>query len=241
MEFNQKMRVLVGAPISDLHEYCLDEFISSIKSLTYPNYDILLIDNSKTKNLYNKLKNIIPIKRIPYVKEARKRVTKSHNILRKHVLDNNYDYLLNLDQDTIPPRDVIEKLLRHNKKFISGLYFGHHTLETGENKIMPFAWVFTEKKDFWGKVRYLDETEIWKPGLIKIAFAGAGCLLIHKDILKKIKFKYNPKIDAWDDRWIAYEAYKHGFEVFLDNTVRCKHLYLNRPFKWTNIKEKGAY
>jgi len=235
------MKVLVGAPISDLHEYCLDEFIQRITSLTYKNYDILLIDNSKTKDLYNKLKNKLPIKRMKYIKETRKRVTKAHNILRKHVLNNNYDYLLNLDQDTIPPKDVIEQLLKHNKKFISGLYFGHHILETGENRIMPFAWIFTEKKDFWGKVRYLTDEEIYKPQLLKIAFAGAGCLFIHKDILKKIKFRYDPKIDAWDDRWVAYDAYKNNFEVFLDTSVKCKHLYLNRPFSYKDFKKQGEY
>ncbi len=235
------MKVLVGAPISDLHEYCLDEFIQRIKSLTYKNYDILLIDNSKTDKLYNKLKDTIPIKRMKYIKEARKRVTTAHNLLRKHVLKNNYDYLLNLDQDTIPPKNVIETLLKHNKKFISGLYFGHHTIETGENRIMPFAWIFTEKKDFWGKVRYLTDEAVFKPQLLKIAFAGAGCLLIHKDILNKIKFRYDSKIEAWDDRWIAYDAYKKGFEVFLDTTVKCKHLYLNRPFSYKDFKEQGAY
>ena len=60
-------------------------------------------------------------------------------------------------------------------------------------------------------------------------------------ILNKIKFRYDSKIEAWDDRWIAYDAYKKGFEVFLDTTVKCKHLYLNRPFSYKDFKEQGAY
>ena len=46
-------KVLVGAPVCDLYEYCFDEFLDTIKGLNYDNYDILLVDNSKDDKFFN--------------------------------------------------------------------------------------------------------------------------------------------------------------------------------------------
>jgi len=109
-------KILVGAPISDMHAYCFDEFINAITSLSYPNYNILLIENSKTDTFYEKIKNKAPIHKITYQKRARERVTQAHNYLREKVINEDYDYLFILDQDVIPPKDVLERLTSHNKK-----------------------------------------------------------------------------------------------------------------------------
>ncbi len=237
---NMSPKVLVGAPVSDMHEYCFDEFIGSIKSLTYPNYDILLVDNSKTNTFYEKIKKLnIPATRIDYEKRARERVTKAHNLLREKALKENYDYLLLLDQDVIPPINIIEKLTSHQKDVVAGLYFGHHILPNGENRVMPFAWKFKHQENDWNHTRYLNDDEVWNPSLVRIAFAGGGCILISKSILEKIKFRYDENIEAWDDRWLGYDLSQLNVPWYLDNTVKCNHLYLNRPFSWQDIAKKG--
>ncbi len=231
-------KVLVGAPISDMHRYCFNEFLNAIKNLSYKDYDVLLLDNSKEMDFFNEIKDKVNVVKTKYLKRARDRVVRDHNILRKKVLKEGYDYLLILDQDVIPPKDIIERLLRHNKEVIAGLYFGHHILDDRSNRVMPFAWVFKERKGFWGKVRYLNDDEVWKPGLVKIAFAGGGCILISRKVLEKIRFRYSKNFSVWDDRWLGYDVYKNGFEMWLDNTVKCKHLYLERPFSWNEIRAK---
>jgi len=40
-------KILLGCPTSDYKEYCLKEYVKSVKTLDYPCYDILLVDNSK--------------------------------------------------------------------------------------------------------------------------------------------------------------------------------------------------
>ena len=241
----KKHRILVGAPISDMYRYCLEEFLTAIKSFSYDNYDILLIDNSEKDELYRELlERGFNVKKIPYHKKTRERVVRAHNLLREYALKQGYDYLLNLDQDVIPQSDAINKLLSHNKQIVMGLYFGHHFVEQlNKNEVMPFAWQFKNKNQgHWGDVRYLNPDEFWSEKLLKIAFTGAGCMFIHKDVLKKIKFRYEDKYDVWDDRWFGYDAYKKGFEVFLDTSVKCRHLYLNRPFDWQKImKDRERY
>jgi len=235
----------VGAPVNEMYRYCLDEFLTAIGSFDYDNYDILLIDNSKDENFSQELmKRGFNVKRIPFHEKTRERVVRAHNFLRKYTLEHGYDYLLNLDQDVIPPSDAINRLLRHGKKIVMGLYFGHHFVEElNKTMVMPFAWQFKNKKyGHWGDVRYLGPDEFWSDKLLKIAFTGAGCMFIHRDVLEKIKFRYLDKYDVWDDRWFGYDAYKNGFEIFIDTSVKCKHLYMNRPFKWQDImKDRSKY
>lgn len=236
----QHPKVLVGVPVCDLYEYCFEEFITNLKNLTYSNYEILLVDNSKDETFFNKINSLnIKVIRLNYIEKMRERVVESHNKLREIALNENFDYLLVLDQDIIPPRDVIERLISHKKDAISALYFGNHNLPTGENKIMPFAWTFLNKEVHWGSVRYLTEEEVNSNKVLEIAFVGMGCVLLNRKILEKIKFRYDKSIDAWDDRWLGYDLHKEGFNFYLDPTVKCKHLYLNRPFDYHEIKKQG--
>src|SRR3989344_7487708 len=105
-------KILVGSPVNKMYDYCIKEYVDAIKNLTYKNYDILLIDNSKTEEFYKKLKLMkINVIREKYFEEPRDRMVHCRNILKKKVIEDNYDFLLNIDQDVIPPRDIIERFL----------------------------------------------------------------------------------------------------------------------------------
>ena len=49
-------KVLVGCPTYEGKEYILDRYIERVKEFTYDNYDILLVDNSKTNDYAKKIK-----------------------------------------------------------------------------------------------------------------------------------------------------------------------------------------
>jgi len=118
-------KVLVAAPLCEWYDYCWDEFLNRVKELTYENYDLFFTENSSTNNFFGKVKaQGFDVIKTEHLHRIRDMVTRDHNIIRDKVLDGGYDYLLILDQDVIPPRDVIEKLMKHDKDIISGLYFG---------------------------------------------------------------------------------------------------------------------
>ena len=94
---NNYPKILVGGPVSDHHDYCFDSFVKSLKSLSYQNFDILLVDNSKDNNFFNKIKDLFPTIKIPYNEEVKIRLPMSRNVLRDKVLNENYDYLFCLD------------------------------------------------------------------------------------------------------------------------------------------------
>jgi len=226
-------KVLVGCPTSKYKEYCLKEYAEAVKSLTYPNYDILLIDNSKDDSYLKKIKDFgLSSKKGPWFEGALKRIITSRNILREEILEKGYDYFLSLEQDVISPKDIIERLLSHNKEVISAVYFTHNIIE-GERKLIPLAYKLLDEKDL--SMRPLNDNELWNSkGLMQIVSAGLGCVLISKNTLKKVKFRFEN--DVFDDRFFFKDLYDLKQEAWCDSSIKCKHL-IKRPIPWSQIKK----
>ena len=228
-------KVLVGCPTSDYHAYCLDEYAQVIKNLTYDNYNVLLVDNSKDENYFKKIKSKgLKVIRGKYLGGARDRIIASRNMLREIALKKGYDYLLSLEQDVIPPKDIIERMLGHNKKIICGVYFAHNVMLDNSIKLIPLVYTLTDKKTL--TMNPLDESALWSNKLLRVISCGMGCVLIHKDVLKEITFRYNKTTRAHDDRWFCIDAYYKKFEMFCDTSIKCKHLIENRPWKWKDLQ-----
>jgi len=140
-------RILVGCPTSFHKEYCLKEYAESIKNLTYKNFDVLLVDNSKDNGVYiEKIKELglNAIKGL-YFEGAMDRIVASRNILAQKTIKEDYDYFLSLEQDVIPPKDIIEQMLKSEKKIITGVYFNHNNID-GEIKLIPLVYKIVEDK-----------------------------------------------------------------------------------------------
>ena len=233
MKLKMKPKVLVGCPTSDYKDYCLNKYAESVKNLSYDNYDILLVDNSKTNEYSEKIKKLgLKVIKDKYTESARERIVNSRNILREYAIKNDYGYLLSLEQDVIPPRDIIERLLIHNKKVISGVYFAVNFYQ-GKHQLLPLIWVDFDEKN--KKMFYVDKIRLWSNKLIKIATCGLGCILIHKDILKKFKFRFDSNYkEGFDDMFFCKDLRENKIEIYADTSIKCKHLIKN--WSWKNIK-----
>jgi ubiquinone/menaquinone biosynthesis C-methylase UbiE len=133
-------KVLVTCPVYDGKEYCFQKWIDMAKSLTYPNYDILVVDNSKTEDFYNKYKDQIPMIHKTFRPDEKDenmyRVCQSMGVVREHFLKGNYTHWMNIEADNIPPPNVIETLLKygHDADWISHCYKAlpeHDTVQQG--------------------------------------------------------------------------------------------------------------
>lgn len=218
-------KILVGCPTSNHKKYCFKEYLNAVKNLTYKNYDILIIDNSENNDYFNEIKKELPCIKDEWFENARDRIVHSRNILRKRVIEK-YDYFLSLEQDVIPPKDIIEQLLKHNERIISALYF-----KTDPNgTLTPLLWI---KDDVGVRKAYLDEVEEDK--LFEASAVGLGCILIHKDVLKEIEFRYDKNKEGFDDVFFCDDAIKNGFKIYCDSSIKCKHLI--KGMDWDSIKK----
>ncbi len=239
-------RVLIGCPTYEGKEYCLQEYADAVKNLSYKNYDVMLVDNSKGSAYINKIRGFgLNAMKTEHRTHARDSIVEGRNLLAKKSLE--YDYFLSLEQDVIPPRDVIEKLMRHEKDITSGVYRTYQNIN-GQTRQLPLLFVSLNKEE--NKMRYLTDAEIDKlnegkedagerngsegNGLIEIRSCGIGCLLIKKNVLEKIKFRYVKGVPGFDDVHFCNDALKAGFRIYADATVRCDHLYGGG---WSEIKK----
>jgi GT2 family glycosyltransferase len=221
---SQQPKILVGCPTCNLYEYCLDDYLEGIKKLTYSNFDLIIVDNSEEEYKKLKEKNIKVIKD-KYVEPAVKRIVNSRNILRKYALENNYDYFLSLEQDVVPPEDIIQRLLSHNKKAITGVIFSKF-----KGEILPLLW-----KENGESLEFFQNSELEPERLEKIRTCGLACILIHKEILKKIEFRYEKDKNCFDDMFLCNDLKENNIPLYVDTGLKCKHLIKNKT--WKNIQK----
>ncbi len=230
-------KVLVGCPTSGHKAYCLDEYAKAIKNLTYGNFDALIVDNSETEDYINKIISIgLNAKKIDYCESARDRIINARNLIRTAVLDDGYDYFLSLEQDVIPPKDVIERLLNHEKDIVSGVYFKDFVFRnsTGgiiKKEILPLAYKSIGKD----MMKQLNFKDVQGDGLMQVDACGLGCILISKKVLEIIKFRYVKDKKPFDDIWFCRDSKEKGFDIYLDKSVKCKHLI--EGMNWNKIKK----
>src|SRR5438309_8860027 len=87
-------RVLVGCPTYSGKAYCLTRYAERVKNLDYPNYDVMLVDNSDDSGRYRRrlLEVGLPFLIGPVKGSAAERIAASRNILREYALQNGYAY-----------------------------------------------------------------------------------------------------------------------------------------------------
>tara|TARA_Y100000310_G_scaffold144893_3_gene144248 strand:+ start:58977 stop:59738 length:762 start_codon:yes stop_codon:yes gene_type:complete len=236
MEDN-KPKILIGAPTAAPYMYCLAEYVARVKELSYDNYDVVLVDNSETEG-YKEVIESFGIKAIrapEFISDSRERLAASRNILRKKALDEGYDYFLSLEQDVIPPKDIIEQLLQHKKKVMTGVYFKPVLLNLAHKgevvkqvkKLMPLLGGFIPGMQ--EKMHWYSAEEVTGRKIIQVRFSGLGCVLMHRDVLEKIKFRVEKRVFCHDDVWFSHDLYDKGFALFCDTYVKCKHLLKEKP------------
>ena len=221
-------KILVGVCTYSGKEYILERFIDRIKNLTYDNYDILFVDNSKDDDYFNKIKSFgVPVIKSKWNEQSKIRLTNAQNLLRQEVLDKGYDYLFNLEQDLIPPVDIIEKLLEHKKEVISGWYY----ITQSPRPCLSQTWQLI---DMQFALRPPLMTAMAKERLMKCFLGSFGCSLIHRSVLEKIKFKVYRIFTQHADTWFYFDCDKLGIEVWTDTDLLIPHF---QDFKWKEILE----
>jgi hypothetical protein len=215
-------KVLVSCPTADVKDYCFSDWVNQVQNLTYKNYDIHVVDNSDNREFYDKWKEIIPMSRVsPQNYDSVKSVmAKSHDLCRKKALDGGYEYLLHLESDIFCPNDIIESLMSHNKKIVGATYHigvgedSQLMIQQIENFGDALRETYTLKS---GDLSFID-------GTVKRVFScGLGCVLIHRSVLSKFKFRYEKGANVHPDSFFFYDMNSIGEKVYVDTDIYCNH------------------
>ena len=238
-------KVLVASPTYDGMRYCKEKFLARMKELTYPNHDILIVDNSENNDFFdelNKESGMILMKDYCKEKKGILRIISSRNMIIDYALKNNYDYILMMDFDVIPPKNVIEALLVCGKDIVSGLY-STYFMTDGKLKVLPVAFMPLTVEEFEevrqkSKLpesvkshldlrRHMLPEEMESGKLLEVLYPSAGCMLISRKVFENEKVRYGLlDVDAItsDDIYFITKAREAGFQSFCFTRVKCSHL-----------------
>lgn len=141
---------------------------------------------------------------------------------RDVLLRGDYDAMLVIESDIIPPPDTLRRLAALDTDIAYGAYLFRNT---------PVVNIF----EFYHEgARNIGESltvrGLWddakRKGVVRCSGAGLGCTLIKRHVLEAIPFRVldpqlNPRVHC--DSWFTVDAYKYGFEMYADTAVRCGH------------------
>lgn len=152
----------------------------------------------------------------------------ARNFCVLHFAQTDNTHLFFIDNDVVPPEDALEKLVAADKPVISGLY--HHMRQDDRFEEPVKKWcVFRYGQDHKGDYGLQPVEDGF--GVVPIKRAGAGCLLIRRDVLEAVgypwfRFKYHEYgvMQYGEDIDFCQKAEKAGFELFAHFDVKCKHL-----------------
>lgn len=234
-------KILVASPTAFAKDYCFKEWLENVMNFTYPNYKVMLFDNTNDNGKYtaymnkyykenygnndkfeavntlikNKISSNSVIEKMAY----------SHNDCREECLNSGYDYLFHLESDLFPQSDIIESLYLQVKPVIGALYYVDNgrwrkpmiqrRISVGDNKVV---------KHIISQNYLANEDLCFCNGQIKnVAHIGLGSVLISKYVLEKIKFRFNKGSRNHPDSYFAEDCFINKIPIHLDTSLVVRH------------------
>ena len=228
--------VLVGIVTAETKDYCLKEFVQYVKSLTYPNLDCIVVDNSQNPNYWRKIDGM-GLRTIHYTPKPgdtlRETLTNCSNILRDKFLKGEYDFLFSLESDIFSATNIIQHLMYFKKQVVGISYFLQSTYYS---RLIPF-----ETEDFGfltiSHTSHANLAFCLADGQCKPTYQiGLGAILIHRSILQRIKFRWDPdnEVKANADVWFHNDCRELGIPIFCD----WGHFAFHYNGNWFKIMKK---
>lgn len=151
----------------------------------------------------------------------------ARNFCVEHFLKTEMTHLLFIDSDVVPPDDALEKLIAADQPFITGLYPSMRQTPAGEIVKVFNAFVYGDDGNGgYGLLPIMGG----EGGIAPIDRAGAGCLLIAREVIEKVgqpwfKFQYreNGIMYFGEDIDFCKKAQDAGYQLYAHADVKCNH------------------
>lgn len=164
-------------------------------------------------------------------------ISVARNAAVKAMLESKakFTHIFFIDSDVIVPAHTIINLLQANKDIVSGWYLSRKG--TGLPVVMKRegdfnGWMNKENFNTYRAYKSLEFNSLDpepKTDLLKVSAIGAGCLLIKREVFKKLTPPYfhesHTKFhDFGEDLWFCENAKKAGFGIYVDRRILCGHV-----------------
>lgn len=256
-------KVLVAAPVFDQKDYCLEKYLKHIEDIDYPNYDHIMVDNSEDDWFFKKLQFLeVESYKVNRGANSREAICNSMNFIRDYFLERDYDYLLIVESDLFVDKDVINRLLNHNKSIVGSFYLlGNKEADEPYDKALKLLQAgFITRLEFNTQVKGLQPRRAclfildrkptgalgtrnlapsegikwFSTGLRQIHGCGLGCTLIRRDIIHRFPYWTDSRFgNKHHDVYFYMDLHQAGIKVYVDTNVLITH----QPSMWDDVKD----
>lgn len=196
------------------------ECIESIYNMDYNDYDIIIVDNDSKDNSVKIVKE--KFKEVILIETGKNNgIAKGNNIGIEYALDNGYEYVLLLNNDTEVDKRMLSKMIEKASKNIlvtCKMYYYEP-----ESKI----WCAGGKIN-WSKGTTthfgIDELDNGQYDESKyVEYTPTCCLLIHNSILKKVGIMDEKYFMYYDDTDFCARINSNGFKIWYESDAKLWH------------------
>lgn len=258
-------KVLIGTPIYSKKLYCLDKHLRHVSNINYDNCEQVFFENSKSdKHYYNLKSKGLKVVNVPRGNNSRDAIRNSMNAMRQYVEEHGYDYVLVLESDLFPDKELINRLMSHDKEVVGSYYLiGLDKDEEKYRKAMKeFQKNYITEREFRKKVGglfikvpclFVEETkqdtgfkgtrtigrqegfEMFNTGLRKVHGCGLGATLISRRIFLRFPFYYDSRMGKkHPDVYFYSDLSDNNIPVYVDTSINIPH----EPSDWNKIKDR---
>lgn len=173
----------------------------------------------------------------------------ARNQLSLTAMENNFDNVLWLDSDIVPPQDVLvrmQKSMDDGLSMATGLYF-KRTMPTAP---VIYKTIAPPEPDSSGHMRKRIEEyrDYEQDSVFPVAGCGFGCVMTSTDLLREMWGKYGPPFTpfpwAGEDIAFCYRVNQAGKQIWCDSSIKCKHIgtfaYTEELYKAQGGEQNGG-
>ncbi|ETJ38539.1 Glycosyl transferase family 2 [human gut metagenome] len=199
------------------------ECIDSILKSDYNFVDIIVVDNNSQDDSIKELRKYFRDKIIIYESKENKGFAHATNIGMKYALENNYKYVLWLNNDTIIEKNMISNLIKcsvaNNECVVAPkiMYFDYkNTIWSAGGEI---KWIKGQTIQYGYKEKDLGQYDLHK----NITFASGCCILIPQKVIKTVGLMEEKYFLYYEDTDYCKRIIDNKFTIMYEPSAKMYH------------------
>lgn len=160
------------------------ECLESLKNITYPNYEILLVDNGSTDGSVDCFRKRHP--EIEIIENGENLgFAEGNNVGIRYALKKEADYILLLNNDTVVDSSFLEELIKVAETGPKIGFIGPTVFDYGSNTEGMIGGEINWLRGSCKKIRF-KELNYTEDKIYNVDFVSGCCLLVKKDVINEI-------------------------------------------------------
>lgn len=217
------------------------ECVKSLQKCSYDNFEIIIVENASPDNSYEKLKEYIgstpgvvpyngmtpgvePKKVILLKAEENGGFAKGNNIGIKYALENNTDYIMILNNDTLVEPNFIEELLKPFELDSSiGVTTGKIYYEGQRNTLWFAGGEFLDNRFYGAHIGEGEEDKGQYDSERELTFSTGCLMMIKAEVLKKVGLLPEEYFMYYEDVDFCLKLREAGYKLWFVPTAKIYH------------------